>query len=90
MAQIFHASINLALVDKSEIWVNDKGDKYLTLRLVFKSDEPDKYGSVGFIAQRLPKGKEDAHPKKGILGNIKVQQQQQQQAPQQAEEDAPF
>lgn len=77
MAQVFKASINLARVTKEQIFVNEKGEKYLTLRLVFNKETPDQYGSVGFVAQQMPREAADALEHKGILGNIKVTEQSQ-------------
>ncbi len=88
MAQIYNASIDLAMIDKSEIYTTADGKKFLTLRLVFNRDEADQYGTVGFVAQRMSKEKQEAHAKKGIVGSIKIRIGQ---TKQQADDDsAPF
>lgn len=72
MAQIFKASIDLAKISKKHLYITEDGRKYLNIRLVFTKEMPDKYDSIGFIAQTMKREDADALPNKGIIGNIKV------------------
>lgn len=77
MAQVFKASIDLAKVQKKNIFITEDGRKYLSIKLIFNKEQPDEYGGIGFIAQSMPKEDAEALPNKGIIGNIKVTAQSQ-------------
>lgn len=64
-----NASINLDMIDKSQIIQGKKG-RYLPIRLVNTPDSP--YGDDYFIAQDIPKEMREQGLRGPILGNGKA------------------
>lgn len=75
MSQIINASIDLALIDKSQIKTVQKKDgttgKYLNIT-VFINDQEDKFGNIASIAISQTKEEREDKAAKVYLGNGKM------------------
>lgn len=70
MGQIISARLDVTKIDKSKLFVGEKGT-YLDITLLMK-DEKDQYGNNGMVVQQVTKEERAAGTKGAILGNAKI------------------
>jgi len=70
MSKMYYGNINLSKIDKSKIYVGEKG-KYLPI-VVWINDELDKYGNIASVQQGQTKEESEAKVQKVYLGNLKT------------------
>jgi len=90
MAQNLWLKINVKEIDKSKLYVGDKG-VYLDATIIMR-DENDQYGHIGMIVQNVTE-QEQANGVKGkILGNAKIvaKKEKTEQEKEEAINDLPF
>ena len=63
--------IDVSKIDKSRLFKGEKGT-YLDLTTFIDTEQADKYGNHGFIAQSTTKEEREAKVQTPILGNVKV------------------
>jgi hypothetical protein len=85
------AKIDLTKIEKSEIYVGQKG-KYIELVFFENRDGTDQYGNDGFVSQSIAKSRRDNGERGPILGNWKESAQSAQSRPVQDQggDDIPF
>lgn len=74
------AKIDVTKIDKSEIYVGQKG-KYIELVFFENRDGTDQYGNDGFVSQSIAKSRRDNGERGPILGNWKESAQSAQSRP---------
>ena len=71
MPDIIRIKINVKQIDKSRLYVGEKGT-YLDATLIPKSDGVDEYGCSHLITQDVSKADREAGIKGPIIGNAKT------------------
>jgi len=69
MATNISIKLDVTKIDKSKLFVGDKGT-YLDATILMKN-EPDQYGNIGMVVQNVNREDRDAGVKGAILGNVK-------------------
>jgi len=76
---IIKAKIDVKKIDKSKLYIGDKGT-YLDVTLLENRDGVDQYGNSFMIVQDVPKADREAGIKGAILGNAKILETNQKRA----------
>ena len=65
-------SIDVMKIDKTRLYDNKKGAKYLTMTTFIDTENPNEYGNHGFISEKQTKEESEQKTYTTILGNSKV------------------